>query len=144
MYGVVNMRIGVCIGREYVCFYAAIHPPHTHSPLVSSYKTGTSQQPAAQETLLATLQREATMCQELLDMEPDAKWPMLTKARILRALGEWSGDADGASLEAGAQELYTALQEVDPARKGYYADEVEGRCCVLLRAAPFWGRGAGS
>ncbi len=79
------------------------------------------------------------MCQELLDMEPDAKWPMLTKARILRALGQWIGDDDGASHEAAAQELYEVLQQVDPARKGYYVDEVEGRCCVLLRAAPLRG-----
>lgn len=71
------------------------------------------------------------MCQELLDAEPGSKWAMLTRARVLRAMGRWCGG----EAEAEAVALYKQLQEVDAARAGYYADEIAGKSGVMLDSA---------
>ena len=71
------------------------------------------------------------MCQELLDAEPESKWAMLTRARVLRAMARWNG-GEG---EDEAVMLYSKLQEVDPARAGYYADEIAGKSGVMLDTA---------
>ncbi|KNC54436.1 geranylgeranyl transferase type-2 subunit alpha [Thecamonas trahens ATCC 50062] len=70
---------------------------------------------AARSDLLA---RELAACDELLDLEPDAKWALLTKAFILEALDPASPVLDT---------LYTCLLDVDPYRAGFYRDALSRR-----------------
>ena len=98
--------------------------------------------------LAAVLQREAAMCRDLLGMEPEAKWPLLTLVRLLelqRGLLLAGGGSGSAADTAGAAEtgdgagyvafeipeLYIRLDEVDPLRQGYYADARAGRAEVV-------------
>lgn len=43
---------------------------------------GTASEAGERVTLLAVLAREQQTCQELLEVEPDAKWPLLTLTRL--------------------------------------------------------------
>lgn len=98
--------------------------------------------------------------QELLEIEPDAKWPLLTLVRLQElqlqvaggsapaAAADAAGQAAGAAGEeraAGevsgnlAQEVaegYSRLIELDPLRQGYYRDALAGRAHVVARPAP--------
>jgi geranylgeranyl transferase type-2 subunit alpha len=92
--------------------------------------------------------------QELLEVEPDAKWPLLTLTRLKElqqqvqasSSGSTSGDAatsgpaaaaagSGESLAAEVAAGYARLIELDPLRRGYYQDAVEGRAHVVARPA---------
>lgn len=88
------------------------------------------------------LAREAAMCEELLAVEPDrslCKWPLLTLARLRAAQAMLQGSATG---DMGSRAInhvncsahtYRDLLEVDPLRRGYYLDELEGRAQVVTR-----------
>ena len=99
-------------------------------------------------------------------MEPEAKWPLLTMARLkemqlqlLRSAaasdaglpaspperaaaaaaaggGRGAGGEQQDELAAEVRNLYARLAEVDPMRAGYYRDAVEGRASVVMPAAP--------
>ena len=75
--------------------------------------------------------------QELLEVEPDAKWPLLTLTRLreLRLLVEGQGQAAPAAAAPAAEvaEGYRRLAELDPLRAGYYRDAAEGRAHVVAR-----------
>ena len=83
---------------------------------------------AAWDNVLA---QEVQMCRDLLAIEPDSKWPMLTLARLLcvrggRSANEGDGEA-GAGADADANEVRDILHRLaslDPMRKGYYADAI--------------------
>jgi len=110
----------------------------------------------------------STLCpckQELLEIEPDAKWPLLTAVRLkeLRqqvltssSTGSGSGSSRGgggagaaggsaaaggsnsggsSSLAAEVAEGYARLIELDPMRAGYYKDALEGRAHVVAQPA---------
>ena len=88
------------------------------------------------------LAREASMCEELLAVEPDrslCKWPLLTLARLRAAQAMLQGSAPGdtgscaTSSEDFSAHIYRELLEVDPLRRGYYLDELEGRGQVVTR-----------
>ena len=64
-----------------------------------------------------TLSREAGFCREVSEMEPGSKWPVVTRARLVRATG-----TEDARLEAGDE--FVRLASLDPMRVGYYCD-----CC---------------
>ena len=67
---------------------------------------------------METLRREAGLCRELSEMEPSSKWPVVTRARLVRATGTESG-----RIEAGTE--FARLASLDPMRVGYYCD-----CCA--------------
>ncbi len=96
--------------------------------------------------------------QDLLDIEPDSKWPLLTMARLkemqLQLLAAGSAGPAGAAagpvsaaaaaegsppeaaeLAAEVRGIYAKLAEVDPMRAGYYQDAVEGRASVVMAPA---------
>ena len=50
-------------------------------------------------------------------MEPGSKWPVVTRARLVRATG-----TEDARFEAGDE--FVRLASLDPMRVGYYCD-----CC---------------
>ena len=75
------------------------------------------------------------MCDELLSMEPDAKWPLLTQTRLQELLAQVAAqEGGGAASEAAVQDAYTRLGEVDALRRGLYADAAQGKAHVV--AAP--------
>ena len=69
------------------------------------------------EVVLEVLEREADLCRQLIDMEPDSKWPVVTLARLCRA----TGSAESLRESAGS---FERLKGLDPMRAGYYCD-----CC---------------
>ncbi|CAG9461318.1 unnamed protein product [Pedinophyceae sp. YPF-701] len=68
--------------------------------------------------------------EELLALEPDAKWPLLTRARLRGlAAGAAGGGNKGAELDGGGE--YERLAGIDPDRRGFYADAAAGRAHVV-------------
>jgi len=99
-----------------------------HRWLLGACLASANQSTAAKTSLLEALEGESSMCRELLEEEPDSKWPLLTLARILelqRQLGI------GESL-ATAHETYKQLAETDPMRAGYYRDALSGAARVTI------------
>ncbi|KAG2496268.1 hypothetical protein HYH03_005501 [Edaphochlamys debaryana] len=86
----------------------------------------------------AVLEREAArMRSDHLAADPDAKWPLLTLARLREAqarLGLAGSAEECAAAAAEARELYGRLAAVDPMRRGFYEDAAEGRAFVVVQA----------
>ena len=95
----------------------AITTPPPSSDAVLSVEEGTD----AQDAAAAASAREALLCreleatEELLDLEPDSKWALVTKAYILSQLG-------GESHVQTVRDIYLRLLDIDPYRTGYYRD----------------------
>ena len=74
----------------------------------------------------ATLAAQVALMRELLALEPDARWPSLALARLLRdaaACARAAGDAGGdAGWREEAAALLQGLTRRDPMRRGYYRD----------------------
>jgi geranylgeranyl transferase type-2 subunit alpha len=91
---------------------------------------------AAGAVLRNVLQREVQRFEEdHISAVPDAKWPLLTVARLKEAqarLGLCEGDA--AALLEEVKGIYRRLMEIDPMRKGYYQDAVDGKAFVVVQA----------
>ncbi len=96
----------------------------------------------ALQTFEAILEDQASMCQEILQMEEQAgdasedrsgqKWPLLTLARLREVQHQLSSPANSACPEA--QWIYQTLIEIDPFRKGYYIDAMHGKAAQITRS----------
>jgi geranylgeranyl transferase type-2 subunit alpha len=94
---------------------------------------------SAHAALINTLTTQAEMCKELLEIETDAKWPLLTYTRLCQLLAELDivtsddgGSDDGSSdVKVNAAEAYKTLEEMDPLRKGFYKDAAQGIAHVV-------------
>ena len=62
-----------------------------------------------------TLDREAALCRELIEMEPGSRWPVATLARLRAASGTGAGAEE-------SRECFKKLEGLDPMRRGYYCD----------------------
>ena len=90
----------------------------------------------------AVLEEQAEMCQEILQMEEQAntrvedksgqKWPLLTLARLREVQHGLSSVAD--SRCPAAQHIYETLISIDPLRKGYYIDAMQGKSAQVTRS----------
>ena len=90
----------------------------------------------------AVLQEQAEMCQEILQMEEQAgagisdksgqKWPLLTLARLREIQHQLSNSADSGC--PAAQRIYETLVDIDPLRKGYYMDAMQGKAAQVTRS----------
>lgn len=90
----------------------------------------------------AVLEEQAQMCQEILQMEEQAntgvedksgqKWPLLTLAR-LREVQHWLSNVPDSRCPA-AQHIYETLITIDPLRKGYYTDAMQGKAAQVTRS----------
>ncbi|KAF4659170.1 hypothetical protein FOL47_007699 [Perkinsus chesapeaki] len=69
---------------------------------------------------LSVLKEELASVEELLQIEPDAKYALLTKAKILRAL-------DRETSKDEVRNIFVKLEEVDPLRRGFYQDWIDYR-----------------
>ncbi|KAG2434746.1 hypothetical protein HXX76_007634 [Chlamydomonas incerta] len=92
----------------------------------------------ARARVAAVLEREAARLQDdHLAAEPDAKRPLLALARLREAqarLGLGGSAEAGAALLAEARAIYRRLMDIDPLRRGYYQDALEGRAFVVVQA----------
>ena len=76
------------------------------------------------------LKEEMENCRQLLDLEPDSKWTMLTLALIAQSV-------DPVEHRDEILSLYDRLQTVDPKRRRYYADQ-RSRFVIRQQAARFF------
>ncbi|GLC34312.1 hypothetical protein PLESTB_000743300 [Pleodorina starrii] len=93
---------------------------------------------AVRGRVAAVLEREACrLLEDHLAADPDAKWPLLTLARLREAqarLGLGGSVEDCEALLGEARSLYGRLMELDPLRRGFYQDALEGRAFVVVQA----------
>ena len=94
------------------------------------------------QALETTLEEQATMCQDILQMEEQAstgvedksgqKWPLLTLARLREVQHQLSHPDSTKCPEA--EQIYQALIQIDPYRKGYYIDAMNGKAAQVTRS----------
>lgn len=92
---------------------------------------------AARRVLEVVLAREVARLEaDHLAAEPDAKWPLLTLARLKEAQArlELCGSADVEGVRAEVRAAYERLIKLDPMRAGYYRDALEGNAFVVVSA----------
>lgn len=77
------------------------------------------------------LEREITTCSELLEVEPSSKWPLLTLARLREAQQRLRGEE---GLPDDVRDIYQQLITLDPMRRGYYQDALDGRAFVVTQS----------
>ena len=66
------------------------------------------------------LQDELTMCEEVLDIEPNSKWALLTSAVLIRALD--ARESPVKEQKKRCDEIFEKLIKLDTDRKNYYLD----------------------
>eukprot|EP00798_Chlamydomonas_sp_ICE-L_P016048 gene16048-22184_t len=98
---------------------------------------GTPEEEDARVALQAVLEREISRLQEdhLQDC-PDSKWPLLTVARLKEAQARMklceAGEEEKVLLEV--RDIYVKLMTLDPMRKGFYQDALDGKAFVVVQA----------
>lgn len=95
------------------------------------------------QTLEAVLEEQAQMCQDILQMEEQAslgvedksgqKWPLLTLARLREVQHQMTKSADSLCQEA--QHVYGTLIDIDPLRRGYYMDAMQGKAAQVTTSS---------
>lgn len=74
------------------------------------------------------LEEQLELCTQLLDMEPDSRWTLLTAVQLLRALQRKQSQPNMA-YHSKIMEYLDKLKKVDPLRSGFYSDLCSD--CVL-------------
>lgn len=74
------------------------------------------------EAVKQTLKEQLKSCQELLAIEPDSKWTLLTSTLLMRAINSDSGKLSESLCHSKTLDNLKKLQVVDPMRCGYYQD----------------------
>ena len=90
---------------------------------------------SSREDQVAVLRRELATVEELVDIEPDCKWALLTRAILLRGL-RVRGEAVEGYLDT-IRAIFDELLDLDPMRKQYYLD-TRG---IVLAGVPTGGEG---
>jgi geranylgeranyl transferase type-2 subunit alpha len=67
------------------------------------------------------IEDEVAMCKDVHELEPDAKWPILTMVQLQKFLKKVNG-----TVELDVQNQMIVLQEMDPMRRNVYADVCHG------------------
>lgn len=88
------------------------------------------------QVLASVLAREVARLQDdHLASSPDARWPLLTVTRLREAQAKLGlGDAPREELMASVSAAYRRLMELDPLRRGFYQDALEGKSFVGVHA----------
>ena len=84
-------------------------------------------------TTVILLQEEMENCRQLLDLEPDSKWTLLTLALIAQSVDPMKHRDEILSL-------YDKLETVDPKRRRYYADQ-RSKFVIRQQLARFFADG---
>ncbi|CAL8463367.1 g2901 [Coccomyxa elongata] len=109
------------------------------SQLMAHHTAQSSKGQAALKESEDMLNQEIMRCEALLESETDrskCKWPILTLARLLELRGSQqtgTGVQEGGPDQQLIRNLYGELMDIDPMRKGYYADALEGKANVVTR-----------
>jgi geranylgeranyl transferase type-2 subunit alpha len=77
------------------------------------------------EVICATLRAELRNCNELLDVEPNSKWAMLTSVFLLRQLLTHDAKANAGAEREVARERLQRLRQLDPQRGRFYENELK-------------------
>lgn len=95
------------------------------------------------QTLGAVIQSQVETCEEVLELEQQVskegqdrsgqKWPLLTLARLREVQHELAGP-DSKDAQAEAQQIYHTLLKIDPMRRGYYTDAMQGKAAQVTRS----------
>jgi len=64
--------------------------------------------------------REKQVCEELIDIEPDCKWVLLTYALLLGGLEACLPSDERQGVVSKVTEIFTRLCTLDPMRAAYY------------------------
>eukprot|EP00298_Acanthocystis_sp_HF-20_P019106 c22368_g1_i1.p1 GENE.c22368_g1_i1~~c22368_g1_i1.p1 ORF type:complete len:340 (-),score=113.75 c22368_g1_i1:28-1026(-) len=72
--------------------------------------------------LVQLIRNELATCDELIGLEPDSKWPILTKVFLLLTLSGWN-ESDKSEI-SGLKDYLEKLKEIDSLRSAYYQDLV--------------------
>mmetsp|Transcript_37806 Transcript_37806/g.84312 ORF Transcript_37806/g.84312 Transcript_37806/m.84312 type:complete len:375 (+) Transcript_37806:69-1193(+) len=72
--------------------------------------------------------------QDHLAAVPDAKWPLLTVARLKEAQARLKLAADPEAQLQEVRHIYERLMVLDPLRRGYYQDALDGKAFVVVQA----------
>merc|ERR1719247_3527687 len=83
-------------------------------------------EPSRSELLKAELER----VEELLEIEPDCKWALLSQSRLAAACA--SGVEGARSVEEACSKTYLQMSTLDPLRRGFY-DEAKATCSMRIR-----------
>lgn len=67
---------------------------------------------------------QLSSCNQLIELEPDSKWTLLTRIFLMICIDKWKYEKD---IKSGLEKL----KEIDPLRKGYYSD-LRGRVTVQM------------
>ena len=82
-----------------------------------------------QQRVATILDTQIRMCRELLEVEPDAKWPLVTMLRLQELCSQIG--AEGGSSARAVAESYAHVASLDAMRKGYYVDAAQGKAHVV-------------
>lgn len=83
-------------------------------------------------TRKAVLEGELARVEELLDIEPDCKWALLSRGRLAAAVASGQGQDAVAAVEESCIEGYERISALDPLRRGFY-EEAKAACRLRLR-----------
>lgn len=72
-------------------------------------------------SVVEMIQDELAMCRDVHELEPDAKWPILTMVQLQKFLKKVDG-----TIDIDVEKHMVLLQEMDPMRKNVYADVCHG------------------
>jgi len=86
--------------------------------------------PELEESRASLLKTELERIEELLEIEPDCKWALLSQNRLSTASA--AGVSDTTRVEETCAEGYKQISALDPLRKGFY-DEARAECLLRVR-----------
>lgn len=90
----------------------------------------------------ALLHGELRRVEELLEIEPDCRWALLARGRLVSAAAA-AGGARSASVEEAVKvcvEGYKQISSLDPLRRGFY-EEAQAECALRLRVLAWLAAG---
>ncbi|KAG8237542.1 hypothetical protein J437_LFUL017209 [Ladona fulva] len=79
--------------------------------------------------LIPVLEEQLSLCTQLLDLEPDSRWALLTAVQLLRTLKMRQPKSKLKEYDEMVMEYLDKLIAIDPLRCGYYTD-LRSDCCL--------------
>jgi len=107
--------VSICLDRQTLGTYAvSLSAPHDLNQAANT----SSLNPRS----FAILSRELKMCEQLLELEPDCKWALLTAASLMNHLrfASTTSETDAGIFKSRILHIMETLSSLDPMRAGYY------------------------
>lgn len=120
--------IGCCIARYHVEISSFKDMEETGIDKRDEYNA------LIQSEFLDTLRSQQQVCEEVIELEPESKWALLTLAGLKElentVLDGNKSDENRLILNS-VQEMYTKLSKIDRMRKGFYEDRAAGKADIV-------------